>query len=337
MSSNRGDKAIRQSIADMIQSRVNVPIAFFSCKHDVLTEHRIKQLNKEASMLLIGGSGLYTNYPSESGWYFPCKTRNFQKIKVPIVLFGIGSNNHIEKDRFGPLTSEALESIKKLNEKAVLTGVRDYRTLNILKDSGINNVCLTPDPSMFLNAPVNSTVKGSMMGLSIAQHCVFLQEHRHLLLKLFSRVCERFSRLFTPVFVNHDCLEHNLYTDLKKKVNPLLYYDTDNPYELMNFYNQLSWSIGVRCHSNIMSFGAGTPFISLIYDRKQIEFLKLIGFPQLGIRINSNLTFTTIAEKLCWLHKNLGSIKLKFKEKKHELKKINDNFVDKIVEVLECI
>ena len=80
MTQNRGDMAIRKSIVDAISSRINVPFCFFDLKHEELTEERIlKQVNKEASMFIIAGSGLYTNYPSKSsGWYFPCKTDLFE-------------------------------------------------------------------------------------------------------------------------------------------------------------------------------------------------------------------------------------------------------------------
>lgn len=334
MSSNRGDQAIRASIVDMIQTRINVPLAFFSCKYDLLDDKRIRQLNREASMLLIAGSGLYTNYPSESGWYFRCKTEDLQKITVPIVLFGVGSNNHLEKDRFGVLQAETLQSIKMINAQAVLTGVRDYRTLEILKSVGVD-ACLTPDPAMFLAPNSGNLLSEPTVGVSIAQHCSMLRHHRPLLLKLFAKVCGWLENSeFKTVFVAHDCLEHNLYADLKNKYPALSCYNKDNPRGMMKLYGQLKFSVGVRCHSNIMSFGAGIPFISLMYDRKHIEFLKLIGFPQLGIKINSHLTFKTVKEKLEFLCSNLPVIKTKFKQRKCELQKMEDNFIDKLVKIV---
>ncbi|MFW6130722.1 MAG: hypothetical protein ACOC56_05995, partial [Atribacterota bacterium] len=65
---NRGDMAIKKSITEAILENIAVPFAFFNTKYEELTEKRIiNQLNTNASMLMIAGSGLYTNYPMSSG------------------------------------------------------------------------------------------------------------------------------------------------------------------------------------------------------------------------------------------------------------------------------
>jgi len=83
-----------------------------------------------------------------------------------------------------------------------------------------------------------------------------------------------------------------------------------------------------------MSFGTGTPFISLMYDQKQVEFLKVIGFSELGIKINSQLTFNILKEKVNCVMGNLHEITIKMRNRKRELKKTEDKFVDQIVKVL---
>ena len=44
MTSNRGDMAIRESIASAIKKRINIPFAYFNVKYDKLTAQRIEQL-----------------------------------------------------------------------------------------------------------------------------------------------------------------------------------------------------------------------------------------------------------------------------------------------------
>ena len=333
-SSNRGDQAIQHSIEDLIRSRIDVPIAHFSCMHELLNAKRIQQLNREASMLLIGSAGLYSNYPLESGWYFRCKPENFKKIQVPIVLFAIGCNRHLEKDRFGPLRPKTLESIKAINEQAVLSGVRDYRTLEVLGQLGIKKASFVPDPGMFLH-PSEYWSEVSV-GINIAQHCRMLEHYRPQLLEISAKLCWLLDeKHIKPIFIAHDCLEHSLYLDLKKHYPNLTCYNENKPREMMGLYHQLLFNVAVRCHSNIMSFGAGTPFISLMYDQKQVEFLKVIGFSELGIKINSQLTFNILKEKVNFVMNNLHEITIKMRNRKHELKKIEDNFVDQVVKVLQ--
>ena len=114
MTGNRGDMAIRKSIVEAIEENLRVPFAFFNVKYEELTEQRIlNQLNTESSALIIAGSGLYTNYPTSSGWYFPCSTDLFTSIKVPIMLVGLGCNNNLGKDIFkGELADKTKKSIK---------------------------------------------------------------------------------------------------------------------------------------------------------------------------------------------------------------------------------
>jgi len=134
MTSNRGDVAIRKSTVDAISSKIKVPFVFFNVKYEELTEERIKnQLNSDCSMLMIAGSGLYTNYSKSSGWYLPCKTKLFSKIKVPIVLFGLGNNKNLKgKLLSDDLKPETKESIKLINDLATISTVRDQRTYKLL-------------------------------------------------------------------------------------------------------------------------------------------------------------------------------------------------------------
>jgi len=280
MGSNRGDKAIREAVKTQLSKRVDAPIAFFSCKTDLLDMNRINQLNEEGSMLLIAGSGLYSNYDLESGFYFRCNPDNFKHIKVPIVLLSIGMNNHLEMDRFGPLQPDTLKNIKELNQLASHTSTRDHRTLRMLYDLGIEKAAFVPDPAMFCPKtafpfqPKNTR----LVGLSIAQHATMLKHRRQKIIELFIGVCHALdARGYTPIFISHDALEHNIYEDLKAQYPALLYYSNDSPREMMSLYEKCEFTIGVRCHSNIMSFGSCTPFICLAYDQKQVEFCKIAG------------------------------------------------------------
>lgn len=154
MSSNRGDMAIRESIISAIKKRIDISFAYFNVKYDELTAQRIEQLNKDGSCLMIAGSGLYSNTNTKSGWYFNCKSELFSKIKISIILVGLGCNNNLGKDIFdGELSDKAKESIKLINNLAKISTVRDKRTYNILKNIGVNNHELQIDPACFLEVP----------------------------------------------------------------------------------------------------------------------------------------------------------------------------------------
>ena len=331
MGSNRGDQAIREGVTYHLRKHTDAPIAFFSCKTDLLNRQRIDQLNNEGSMLLIAGSGLYSNYDLESGFYFRCSPEDFKHIEAPIVLFSIGMNNHLEEDRFTILSPSTLASIKAVNQQAVHTSVRDYRTLQMLHGVGIEKSMFVPDPAMFCpadSAPFQLRNK-RLVGLSIAQHAKMLKKHRQNVIKVYTELCYALdSRGYTPIFISHDALEHNIYEDLSQGYPNLLYYNEDSPRGMMGIYEQCVFSVGIRCHSNIMSFGANTPFISVAYDEKQVEFCKITGTKPLIL--TQDLTVESILNHVNYIETHYVRIKEDMSDTWNYLYSIFDNALNRI-------
>jgi len=285
MTGNRGDMAIRKSITEAISEKIKVPFAYFNLKYEELTKQRIiNQLNNEASCLMIAGSGLYTNYPMSSGWYFPCKTELFNKIKVPIVLLGLGCNNNIGVDIFkGELTKETRTSIKKINDLSAYSTVRDGRTYDILSDIGVTGHELILDPGNFLK--VNKKPKEKKVAINLAQHSPTLGRFdgdvkcREKNIKYFTEIINFLkNKRYKTVFIAHDTLEYSLIRDLKVHCPELEYLNTDNLDLMLEEYSRCEFSISMKMHSAIMSFASGTPAIQVYYDQKSIEYAKLIGF-----------------------------------------------------------
>jgi len=331
--SNRGDQAIREGVTHHLRKYTDASIAFFSCKTDLLNKQRIDQLNREGSMLLIAGSGLYSNYDLESGFYFRCSPEDFKHIKVPIVLFSIGMNNHLEMDRFTSLSPRTLMSIKTVNKQAIHTSVRDYRTLRMLHDAGIEKAMFVPDPAMFCPSDTTSFKLRNkrLVGLSIAQHAKMLKKHRRNVINVFIELCYALdNRGYTPIFISHDALEHNIYEDLKQGYPNLLYYNEDSPRGMMGVYEKCVFSVGIRCHSNIMSFGVNTPFISLAYDEKQVEFCKIAGTKPLIL--TQDLTVEALLKRVNHIEENFMTIKKDMSRRWNDLYHVFDTTINKIAE-----
>ena len=288
MTSNRGDMAIRKSITDAVKQRIDIPFSFFNVKTDELTENRIlHQLNKDCSALLIAGSGLYTNYPKSSNWYFPCKTELFRKIKVPIMLLGLGNNKNLQGNILNTeLKPETKESIKLINNLASVSTVRDQRTYDLLQNIGVTKHKLLLDPACFLKIPKLKREK--RVAINIAQHAPILGrfdggkeglKNRVKNISYFSEICDYLNILgYSIVFIAMDALEQSLIIDLKKRCPYIEYINTDNIDTILKEYGKCRFSLGVRMHSNILSFAANTPFISIYYDIKSVEFMNLIGW-----------------------------------------------------------
>jgi len=342
---NRGDLAIKESIVSSIQKQINIPFSFFNVKYDELTEQRIiNDLNKNASALMIAGSGLYSNCSAtKSRWYFNCDTNLFSKITVPIILIGLGCNNNLKSDIFGgELTDKAKQSIKLINDLAVISTVRDQRTYDILKNIGVTNHELMLDPACYLNAP--RTNKEKKVAINIAQHAPLLgrfdgekegQKNREKNLKNFAKISNYLiEKGYSVVFVAHDALEQSLIIDLKKLVPELKYLNTDNINRMLIEYAKCEFTICVKMHSAILSFAVGTPFINIYYDQKSIEFLKMIKCTELGISIFSDYCSTTSVE-LFRVLESLNVYKLHFNKIKEYYQLKFDNLIIKICQLIK--
>jgi len=334
MTSNRGDKAIRASVTRSIHKYCDIPVAYFNVKYDELTEKRIEQINNEASILLIGGSGLYTNYKTSSGWYFPCKTELFNKIKVPIVLVGIGCNNNLADDIYGDLSVQARESIKLINEQAVLSSVRDKRTYDMLTGLGITKHKLIPDPALFLD--VKPVKKEQRVAINISQHIPLLgrydgrQDIRDKNIQHFSHIVNYLTGCgYSVVFIAHDVLEQSIIEDLKKNTYALEYINTDMIDDMLREYARCEFSIGIRMHSNILSLAAGTPFIAIGYDQKSIEFCKLLGILPLPLNI-LDYTYEELLER-CRIQIESKNVSDATKLTKEWYKEVHQKFIQRIV------
>jgi len=293
--SNRGDWAIKKSITGAIREKIDVPFACLSVKNDELTEQRIlKQLNTNCSALMIAGSGLYTNYPKSSGWYFPCETRLFRKIKVPIMLIGLGNNQNLKGTI---LNSEPKEEVKKsirlINSLSAISTVRDQRTYDLLSDVGIGNHKLMLDPGNFLR--VRPVPKKRKVAIQIAQHAPILgrfdgtTELRTYNINSYAKIARYLiDKDYEVVFIAHDALENSLIVDLQKMVPEIRGLNTDDLDLMLKTYAECQFTIAMKMHSCIMSFASGTPFINVYYDCKSTQYLKMIGFPELGVCVFDN-------------------------------------------------
>lgn len=337
MTGNRGDMAIRKSIVEAIEETLKVPFAFFNVKYEELTESRIiNQLNTEGSAMMIAGSGLYTNYPMDSGWYFPCKTELFNKIKVPIMLLGLGCNNNLGKDIFkGELKPKAKKSIKLINKLAKVSTVRDQRTYKLLKNLGITNHKLLLDPANFLKVP--QVPKEKRVAFNMAQHSPALgrfdggeegQINRSKNISYFTAIGKYLQKKgYKIVFIAHDALEHSIITDLQKELPDMEFVNTDNLNKMLQEYARCEFSIGMKMHSNIMSFASGTPFISVYYDVKSIEYNKLIHWSEFGHSVFDNY-YEWLKKKVDALIENGSYYTKQFRK----IKKIEQMEFDKLIE-----
>ena len=113
-----------------------------------LTLAAVERANDKADLIIVGGSNLYEgNYRWR--WGVHLEAGALEKLRVPLLLLGIGSGSNFNSPLHQP-SKQALKEIRLINDYAKLSGARDVVTLNWLHQLGVTKAQLTGDPATFI-------------------------------------------------------------------------------------------------------------------------------------------------------------------------------------------
>lgn len=306
---NFGDWVLFDSIQHHLCQAARRPLHFLpiDSQRTVYSEALINKLNKEAQILLIGGGGLIFNRPedhSQSGWQFNISLTDIYKIKVPIVIYGIGFNRFPYDPNLMPdILNDHLYTVQ---EQAALFSVRNTGTQNELIRRGLNpsKIKVVPDagifaPSSILPVPgLNSQRK--TIGVNLAGD---RPSHRYpgstalpeeeelkcaqLLAQALREVVEKENAqvLFLPHILEVDESMRDIFT---RELNdrfvclheacPTIYPPAAATASLLvGAYDLCDLIIGMRGHACLIAYGRGIPFLAMGSHAKNKFLLDHLG------------------------------------------------------------
>lgn len=124
-----------------------------------LTDEQVSTINKSAALILLGGPALRQDmYPK----VYPL-VEDPDRIKVPITIMGAGWKafpGYWEDSRNYPYTPQTLSLLQRIDRSGVPISVRDYRTLNALKLSGIDAGVMTGCPALYVPERIGTPFAG---------------------------------------------------------------------------------------------------------------------------------------------------------------------------------
>ncbi len=298
----------------------------------------IDQMNDEADLVLLGGGGLIFFRPEDesvSGWSFNISIHELSRIRVPIVVYAIGYNKfEFDRRHFPDSTGPHLRA---LQQRATLFSVRNHGTRSVLlKQYGLerHKLDVIPDPGIYLfDRPIEipaldpgrpvvalnwagdrpnlryakphkqnaqhfmATVKSALLRLAREANAqiMFLPHLVHV----DSDMYEEFANDFPPgsIFSTHVELPF-LYPPPGEMLYPHIPFFT-------NIFRQADIVMGMRFHTCVLSFGAGTPFLRLGSHPKLAYFVNDTGVPDYAIPLvdpeveDEDLMFRQIHSCLC--------------------------------------
>lgn len=302
---NKGDLAIVLAVQELLRKN------FSRCKIidfpvSLLKDGKVSDAEKinQADFVVIGGGGIFYSY------FLPYNKEFIKAINKPIIIFGAGYIKEVDAPE---LKLVAASSVVFLAHQAKLVGVRDNNTKKFLVKNGVmaKKIQVIGDPAALLEekkptaAELKSLKLDNQKNISLRNKAPlrvglnlnysgwlgFGKWHDDIL-NAYRAVAEYFQKEYGGkngqdveiYYLKHHPGENNIYPELK--IRNLKIVDL-KPAEQKYVYGHLDLIVGMMLHVGVMSFGAGTPEVSVAYDLRNHSFAEYINHPELVVNLET--------------------------------------------------
>ena len=339
---------IRQLLESVTPEKIQYMDWHISYESNQIKENLVSKINKEYDAVIIGGGGLlFKKKPKsfEDNWslgiLINISRRNIERIKVPIFIFSVGLNQDLGEKRklfqknYNGIyfDKKQIDNIRFLMDVSTLFSVRDVDTRCFLEEIGSSKkIHLTPCPSMFLrqnkkNESTDKHVK-PLVGINLRGNAPI--SVRNKIIQIVPRLQKKG---FDITLLSHNTGKGEGTKDLEKSLG-IKNIISGTPMQLMDNYRKLAFAIGMRCHSNIFSFGAIKPFISLSYNIKNDFFAKMVGMKDYLLPTNKEWFVDEFMSAFLEMVEREIEIKNKFRILKDKFYSMNREFAQKIIQFI---
>jgi hypothetical protein len=287
---NVGDHFVQRGIERMI--REIVPTATFrlfnvnSRGDDAtgygLTRETIERANREADLVLVGGSNLYEGslrWP----WGVHMEADALGGLRVPLFLLGMGTGSDFLSRTHRP-SRRARSEIRLLNERADFSGVRDTLTLEWLRNLGVSKAELTGDPATFIfNLPARGAGEGRHVLITMPPVRFWSGGSRFWRVRLRGRALFRaevalahslVKRGFEVVVACNDPTDLSLTHGLLGEQFGGRIVCPQSPEEYFQLLSDSRAVVTGRLHTAVVSFSLGIPFALIDADQRSHGFVE---------------------------------------------------------------
>lgn len=324
---NKGDAGIVEAVQHLFReefpeaSIVDIPMDQLK----TAGEEWLPKINA-SDLVVIGGGGVYYRY------FLPYNTDFINRIKPPIVLFGVGYINE-----FGapPLTSTEIQSVVYLNRKAKLSSVRDVNTKRFLVENGFEGeITVIGDPAVFLpEKPVDLKKASVNIGFNLNYSgWLGFGKYQEKIIAAYQEAMDYFSgelgaKLF---YLVHHPGEYDIMPKLQRKFEVI----DLQPQEQKFVYGQMDTIVGMMLHLSVMAFGAGTPITILAYDIRNLGFAEFIEHPEI-VLMPENLTEGALKSKMQLTYEKKDEYRNDFYLKKQRMTAATNDYLKRISRLIQ--
>ena len=264
---NIGDGFIMDSSIKLIQKK---PKFIFSSRVP-LTDKDIEKINTTKSLIVMGANTLKDNYEITPN--FNLEVLN--KIKVPIVLMGIGHYG-VESVTSNGLDADSFNLVKEINYRFPYISARCNFSYDYLKRSGIDDqsVLNTSCPVIYSVDEVNKQFSKTNQKIVVT---ITDRIHIDKQIGLFHYVKENFkdSNLIASFHQNYNNNELDKY--LKNLGFEI--FKSEQYEDFIELYKDTDLHIGNRVHAHLKCLSLGVRSFLTPFDLRQLYFSKSLDFP----------------------------------------------------------
>lgn len=338
---NKGDIAIRETIKENLKSLFAPrPVTFTELHWDELIPAKAADIDRDHDLFVIGGSGYIAS--DEEGNISRRADQDLAsivQIKCPKIAFGIGWNKLLASGDFNeprPLSQKARGILKDTLRHLDLISVRDSATQALVSELIGRQPQLTGDPALFYSGSQRRQFTDGKLhvGVNFALHGPERVEFIAQQNKIFCDVLAKFAK-------RHDVVYHYMQHAHPERAIPLMLrargisvVREDLPIDQMAaLYGVLDMHVCQMLHSAILAVGAGTPTLHYGYDIKSMGFFDLMQMPELCYPdwpLDPDQMFAELESLLL----NSQAIRAHIAQRKKEIKKAADTFLEDVKEVV---
>jgi len=247
-----------------------------------LTQSAIERANREATLIIVGGSNLYEgNYRWR--WGVHLEIDALKNLQVPLLLVGIGTGSAFVSPVHRP-SARARQEIRLLNDYATFSGARDLLTFEWLHRLGISKAKLMGDPATFIfNQPLQLNNQNGHILITMPPRRFWTSKHQFLSVHLRGRAM--FNGMVTlaqklrekgyeVVITCNDPVDLPLAQTLFERWLPGRVVCPETPEEYFLLISGSRAVVTGRLHTAVVAFSLGIPFILMDLDQRTHGFVQ---------------------------------------------------------------
>lgn len=253
----------------------------------------VERVNREYDKVVIPASNFVNSYSD-----FGRVAEIIKKIKIPIVVIGIGSQASQFTDTI-EVKKGTLDFLKALSERSITLGVRGNFTAEKLFEIGIRNVDVIGCPTLYYNSRpdfqvTKKDISGSfraainfgrrkenlhLLGIAMKKNLPFIAQSELLEMAVMDGTANVRDVAHDPLYRKSPSLRPEKIVNYLKQ-NGRAFYDI---LEWIQEVSSYDFILGPRLHGNMIAFQNGVPALWFSHDTRTREICDLARLPSLPI------------------------------------------------------